>query len=489
MIEQTLPDLLVESWTKNASRTAIAQGEVEYEYWRLQEHTAQIGEMITSRKARTVGIVDRQDIPSRVYYLSAVRSGRTVVPISPNWPNTRTANVLTQAGVDLLFDSAPNVSSPGWSRNLEPTFNGSMLNRRVTPKVGTTGEIPAYILFTSGSTGRPKGVPVLPSAVWSFCRYLIQRQQITERDRISATFALTFDVSVFDVLIPALTGGTSVLPRSRSSLVSVVDYVTEGNLSVWFSVPSLIDVAHRLGRLSDSTMPTLRTSMFAGEQLSSQQAKFWAQAASNSELHNLYGPTETTIACTEFEISRNWLMDADSGPIPIGKPFDGVDLSIGSQRHERELLLSGMQVFQGYLRSEDDAEAFETKFGRRWYRTGDLVSRRDENLIFESRIDRQVKLSGHRIELGEIEAAFLSAGASRVNAMILGEGAASELVACIPSTDHSETMMRTARALLPRYMWPARIYWSDNFPTTANGKADTSELARQAMDPDPQCSR
>jgi acyl-CoA synthetase (AMP-forming)/AMP-acid ligase II len=59
----------------------------------------------------------------------------------------------------------------------------------------------AYLLFTSGSTGIPKGVAVAQRNVTAFVDYMIERYEITETDRLSQMFDMTFDLSVFDMFV------------------------------------------------------------------------------------------------------------------------------------------------------------------------------------------------------------------------------------------------------------------------------------------------
>ena len=66
------------------------------------------------------------------------------------------------------------------------------------------------------------------------------------------------------------------------------------------------------------------------------------------------------------------------------------------------LLVSGPNVFAGYLGT--DAQPFVEFEGRRWYRTGDLVSEDPDGcLTFRGRLKRFVKIGGEMISLPQIE--------------------------------------------------------------------------------------
>lgn len=134
---------------------------------------------------------------------------------------------------------------------------------------------------------------------------------------------------------------------------------------------------------------------------------------------NLYGPTETTIACSAYRLEPDSrARECVGGLVPIGRVFPGLEHLVldGSLRSVSsgtagELCIAGPQVFRGYWNdSTKTAERIFTRAGDgvRFYRTGDRVCQLETgNYTFLGRIDQQCKINGHRVELGEIEFALL----------------------------------------------------------------------------------
>jgi natural product biosynthesis luciferase-like monooxygenase protein/amino acid adenylation domain-containing protein/non-ribosomal peptide synthase protein (TIGR01720 family)/FkbM family methyltransferase len=132
------------------------------------------------------------------------------------------------------------------------------------------------------------------------------------------------------------------------------------------------------------------------------------------EIHNMYGPTETAIW------SSTWQLSPGAQRISIGRPIANTESYVLDRRLRPlpagvpgELLIGGLGVARGYLgRPELTAERFVpspfgSRPGARLYRTGDLARwRADGELEFLGRLDHQVKVHGHRIELEEIERAL-----------------------------------------------------------------------------------
>jgi len=106
----------------------------------------------------------------------------------------------------------------------------------------------AYLLFTSGSTGIPKGVMVAHRNVTSYLDYMVNRYEITERDRMSQMFDFTFDLSVFDLFM-AWERGACVCCPSQKTLIKPGKFIRDMKLTVWFSVPSTVAFMKQLGML------------------------------------------------------------------------------------------------------------------------------------------------------------------------------------------------------------------------------------------------
>ncbi|CAF1351918.1 unnamed protein product, partial [Rotaria sordida] len=131
----------------------------------------------------------------------------------------------------------------------------------------------------------------------------------------------------------------------------------------------------------------------------------------------MYGPAECTLGSIYHRVSST---DIESGLIPIGVPFPGMQARILDQYYQPvlvgqvgELFLDGVQRFPGYYERPDLTE--RAHYGS-FYRTGDLV-RQDPTtgqLYYLGRQDFQIKLRGQRIELGEIERCLLKLASSCV---------------------------------------------------------------------------
>jgi len=115
----------------------------------------------------------------------------------------------------------------------------------------------AYLLFTPGSTGQPKGVGVAHRNVDAFLTSMAERYSITPQDRLSQTFELTFDLSVFDLFLAWESGARVCMPTQTQKMLPG-KYVNESGITVWFSVPSTAVLMSKLRMLTSPT-PTRRS--------------------------------------------------------------------------------------------------------------------------------------------------------------------------------------------------------------------------------------
>jgi amino acid adenylation domain-containing protein len=359
----------------------------------------------------------------------------------------------------------------------------------------------AYLLFTSGSTGTPKGVPVSQKNVTAYVRPTVERYQVTEHDRFSQMFDLTFDLSAHDLFV-CWERGACLYSVPERSVMAPAKFIRDHRLTMWFSVPSVVGFMSKMGMLKPACFPSLRISLFCGEPLPSASVQAWRRAASHSIVENLYGPTETTIAITRYRWDDATSLSAcRNGIVPIGWAFEGQDACvIDGERHpvsaeERgELCVAGSQVTEGYWRdSEKTADRFirlAATEGRRWYRTGDLVTQGEDGcLYYLGRTDHQVKIRGYRVELQEIDCALRkAAGTDQAVAVAwpVRDGVAEGIVAFVCGGADLETqwILNYCRDRLPDYMVPRKICLLETMPLNVNGKTDRSQLVRMLEDRD-----
>ena len=445
-----------------------------------------------------IGIHCQRDHISILGILAAALSVRPYLPLNPNFPPERLAAIIgigrpgallcsdeTRGAVEAMLPDLPSGLRLFGLNGVVALGTGPIPGPVEDPTVAGA-ETTAYMMFTSGTTGTPKGVRVLERNLLAYLDGIAPIAAIGPDDRATHFFDLSFDLSVHDIFV-TLTAGAElcVLPKTLS--MAVAEFARSRRLTHWFSVPSLATFCDRLGQLTPAALPYLRTALFCGEALAVSVMRRFREAAPQTRIWNIYGPTEATIAFTAYEVKEPDGLDG-MAVVPIGLPIGRekirlVALDDPEQPGAAELCLGGLQVAPGYMNNpEQNASRFMERDGLRWYRTGDVVRLSDEHgVLFLGRVDDQVKISGYRVELLEIDAALrLAAETPEVAALpwpVSPSGQADQVVGFVVNSTVSQAEIRKrCRAQLPAYMVPRKIVVLDRLPLTVSGKIDRKAL-------------
>nr|AZF85944.1 hypothetical protein [Catenulispora sp.] len=415
-----------------------------------------------------------------------LRAGAAYLPLDVQHPDARLSGIVADAAAPLCLvarDQADRAALPEGCdtlilEDLPADGPADWAEAEVRP-----GDL-AYVIYTSGSTGRPKGVEIEHRALHNYVVWTTRELGVTADTRMPLLASLAFDMSLTPIFLPALAGGTLVLPDGPLTHATLRDLLLGSGVDVLSMTPTLLELICELGVRPQG----VRAVLTAGELLRRVTAvEARAVFGPDTLLLNSYGPTETTIEnfLHPFDEKRD-----DTPGVPLGVPADNATAYLvdGLGRHvpdgeTGELYLGGVQLARGFRnRPELTRELFvRMADGERVYRSGDLARMLPSGeLEFVARADDQVKILGHRIEPAEI-AQVLQQHPDVTRAAVVvragSDGRTKRLCAYVTGGAPDPVVLEKHLAdLLPPYMVPAAIVPVPEIPQTVNGKTDAAAL-------------
>ncbi len=431
--------------------------------------------------------------------LAVWAAGAVAVPLDLHWPIERIREILSRCDAGMLVATGQRgaslasalgepwsertllIDAPvGWSG---PRYEALAEDDRPLAASGARTDDVASILFTSGSTGSSKGVTLTRANVDVFAVHWAGELGLARGDRVAHASDLAFDLSLLEIGA-TLAGGGTVVPVPEAQLgfpAELASWVIRREVSVWYSVPSLLVGMVRGGLAEAEPGHRLRVLLYAGERMGGFEALMVRQAFPRVRFLNLFGPTETNVSCA-YEIPATF----DGGEVPIGWPCPYVDLRLvddsDREADEGEIVVAGGTVMAGYW-AESRREQWLEIEARPYLRTGDRARRGPGGeLQFLGRLDRMVKVSGYRIEPEEVEAALLAVGGVGDAAVVAVHDAREHpvLAAVVsPTAGRPFDVEGTGRALslrLPAYAVPRLFVTTAEMPRTSRGKVDGARV-------------
>ncbi|MFF4353033.1 amino acid adenylation domain-containing protein [Streptomyces sp. NPDC001530] len=498
---------------------AVEAGDGTLTYGELDRHANRVAHRLRAAGVgpeSVVGVLLRRRRGLLPVLLGIWKAGGSHLPLDPALPRERLIYMLRAAGARLVVteteladriaddpDSARfgGGDPDGVRAHAEPSndYDGVLLDVErerdaiarqpdSVPDLGARDGLQhslAYTLFTSGSTGRPKGVQIAHRSLLNLLFSMRERFKAGPAHTWLAATSLSFDISAAELYLPLITGGRIVLAGDEET----------GDSGALLGLIDGRGVTHV--QATPAGWKLLRAAGFEHRPVTAITTGEACPPPLARELHghvdrlvDLYGPTETTIWAT------GWEVEAGVDTVPIGRPIHNMRAYVLDAALQPvpvgvvgELYLGGAGVARGYVgRPALTAdrflpEPFGGAPGSRMYRTGDLARyRADGELEYLGREDHQVKIRGYRIELGEIEERLLRREGVRDAVVVVREDAGGEKwLAAYVAVDHAsgpdqEALRGGLAAELPAYMVPAAFVLLDELPLSAAGKIDRKAL-------------
>jgi amino acid adenylation domain-containing protein len=500
-----LQDLVARQAERRPEATAIVYGAKRLSYGELDAAANRLARALVEagcRKGDRVCFLYPKKPAAMVWMLGILKAGAMHVPLDVASPAERLRRIVHSCEPRFVLAAGPaqqlaqelDVPRLAWLEDSVPAglraaFTLKDVAREPSEAIAcsTRPEDPAHILFTSGSTGIPKGVVITHANVMAFVNWGLKHFGLDQTDRVSGHTPLHFDLSTYDIFGAYAAGAElHVVPLETALLPHrLAEWIRVSRLTQWFSVPSVLNYMAKVDAVRPNDFPELRRVMWCGEVLPTPVLIHWMKRLPQARFTNLYGPTETTIASSYYDVPA--CPESPTEVIPIGAPCDGEEILI----LEDEICIGGVGLSPGYWRdAAKTAAAFiphPARPGARIYRTGDLGRLRPDGTVeLIGRADTQIKSRGYRIELGEIEAALASLPRLRESAIVAipSEGFEQWQICCayvpMPGAVATAASLRTELSkVIPGYMMPARWTQYDALPRNANGKLDRPRLKQE----------
>ncbi|MGV9885172.1 amino acid adenylation domain-containing protein, partial [Streptomyces sp. NPDC003006] len=516
-----LPALFERQAHRTPDAPAVTDGETELSYAQLNARANRLARLLTDHGAgpeRLVAVALPRRADLVVTLLAVLKSGAAYLPVEPDLPADRVAAMLADARpVQVVTADGVDVPLPPTAIRLDAPATRAALaalpaddpddGDRTAP---LAGRHPAYVIYTSGTTGRPKGVVIEHRSLREYLGWAAARHPGT-RGVTAVHSPVSFDLTVTALYTPLISGGRVRVVDLFGASGPGPEVTPEPGFASFMKItPSHLPL---LSALDDGFSPSAEL-VVGGEALTGRDLARWRRRHPGATVVNAYGPTESTVNCTEFRVAPGDALP--DGNVPIGRPRGNCRVLVLDDALQPvpagttgELYLAGPQLARGYLgRPALTAERFVADPfggpGERMYRTGDLVRwRADGNLEFTGRADDQVKIRGFRVELGEIEAALAAhPTVGRAVATVREDRPGDKrLVAyCVPAAAEAPgtgtgtgtgteagagggheapdpaALRRFVAGHLPEYMVPTAIVVLPELPLTAHRKLDRAAL-------------
>lgn len=226
---------------------------------------------------------------------------------------------------------------------------------KLTFDISSINEI-SYCIMTSGTTGMLKKILLSGENIDNILKEYYNIIGLSSESRTLLLTPATFDVSLSEILAPIFTGSKLVCFGNMATDINrkirhTIEYIKQNSITSVFFAPAYADVVFSMGNKDD--FKSLLTVSIAGEQFPQSLKNIMADKldVNYTRVFNLYGPAETTLFATYYQLS-----------------FKEIN-----------------------------------------YKTGDYVRIDQEgNFVFKCRKDFQIKLNGVRIELDSIDVKLLS---------------------------------------------------------------------------------
>ena len=486
------------AWVQQNEKIAFVIDDEPYTFTQLVNAIEYASDSLRRRKIKAqerILILERDSIQVIAYFWAAIKNG--ITPILLNYLATLDKNrqLINSCTHQLLVIERSIMEKLGDSVNGEQIIADDVsVHNYISFSAWTddcydaTDDDDLYGVCTSGSTGLPKIVlskyPVIDSVLQSFaCGEL----RATNQDVLYSLSKMCYAYGLINGLILGCTSmSKTIVYSSKPSIPSILNAVEKYRPTFLFAVPTTYLAISQYvieNQIPARVFDSIRTCYSAGENLSLGVIQLWEQAT-NQFIINGYGTAEIAyILIANTNRKRNSAF--------IGNALPGVDIKLDREGYEQEK----EEIGELYVRSKSVASEYvgllketEEAFHDGWYKTNDIVVRRDDGLYYHSKKNRMFKIKGTWVAAEEIEQILLGSGLIKdacvvcyVDKFLINHIAAGVVTEGDMGVPEFLSLINTyIDEHTEHYKRIAHLFLIDDMPLNANGKKDFKKIAELA---------
>ncbi|GAG86798.1 unnamed protein product, partial [marine sediment metagenome] len=237
--DKTIPELFHQQVTKTPENVAVIFEDNCLTYRELDERSNQLGHHLKNLGVRTgalVAIMLERSVEMIVSLLAILKTGAAYLPLDPEYPQQRLTYMLADSQASLLISQSyllkqiPKIKVK--TIHLDKEWNNISQCSKQTATTTISAEDNAYVIYTSGSTGQPKGVILSHRGLINYLTWRQQKTPLTSQDKVLQKTPISFDVSVWELFWPLITGAQLILakPGGHRDSSYLVELIKQNNI-------------------------------------------------------------------------------------------------------------------------------------------------------------------------------------------------------------------------------------------------------------------
>ncbi|CAH8204903.1 class I adenylate-forming enzyme family protein [Vibrio aestuarianus] len=486
-------------------RIALIQDEQSITYGELEERINRVANGLISlgvKPFERVLVIFENDIRFPEVMLGIIRAGAIATPLNFKLKPQQHTDLAQDCESRIVLGSAGKTESVlaclsdggaevgivvdaehGPLRSYEAWLASSSPERCDHSSAGNDLCIQAY---TSGSTGRPKGVLLGHHGLLRTAQLLVESNRINQDSRVLLSTPLFHMNATAAGILPCLSQGGSVVILKQFDADRVIDEIDIHRCTYTTGVPASYELILAAARQKPhADVSSLEFINVGSAPMTRTLLDELVHTLPNVDVIEGYGLTECPIitlnprgqnklgtigrALPGFECK---VIDSDGNTVPQGE--------------EGELIVRSECNALGY-HNRPDAQAERFRDG--WVYTGDIVSCAPDGwFTFKGRIDDQMNVGGENVFPAEVENILATHPEVRdvsvvpVPHEVKGQVPVAFVVRNVGANLSEKELINYYIAHGAAYSHPRRIFFIDEMPLLATGKADLQALTKQARE-------